>query len=345
MALNTPASGPDELHAVTIGILTYKRPWSVRKTLDSLRQARVVGPSAIPADTRHAITEVVVIDNDPEASATEVVLAWADEHGLGDVVRHVHEPEPGLAAARNRALDEATGVVLVFIDDDETAEEGWPHGQLEVLQTTGAALVGAPVLTAFEEKPPAWVTTGGFFDRDDPPHGNAVPWLRSGNLAIDLTRTRDAGVRFDPAFAFTGGEDVAFSRAAVAAGLDLRWSARGAVTELVGPDRTTARWLANRARRATASYVRANLAQEDGFRPRGSFAARGVIRLVQGVATVLVGAVTLNYARVVRGVTLLHRGFGFLEGLLGRRSRSYGAGTGPGTGDEPGRTAMEAHGE
>lgn len=336
MALHTPTSEPEALHAVTIGILTYKRPLLAQKTLNSLREVGVLDHPAASAATAHAVTEVVVVDNDPEASATDVVSAWAQEHDLEAVVRHVHEPEPGLAAARNRALDEASGDVLVFIDDDETAEPGWPFGLLAVLETTGAALVGAPVLTAFGHEPPPWVVAGGFFDRHDPPHGERVPWLRSGNLAVDLAQIRAGGVRFDPAFAFTGGEDVAFSRAAVAAGLELRWSAQGAVTEHVGPERTTVRWLATRARRATASYVRANLAQEDGVGPKASFAARGVIRLVQGVTTVLVGGVTLNYARVVKGVTLLHTGFGFLEGLSGRRAASYGAGMGPQSGTEAG---------
>ena len=41
-----------------------------------------------------------MVDNDPQGGAREQVEAYPAEW-----VRYVHEPEPGIAAARNRALD------------------------------------------------------------------------------------------------------------------------------------------------------------------------------------------------------------------------------------------------
>ena len=315
--------------AVSVGILTYKRPQLLARTLDSLVDGGLldaVSPSSV--DRRGAcwhLKEVLVVDNDPAASARDAVADYATSHNTFTALHYVHEPEPGLAAARNRALDEALGDVLVFIDDDEEADPGWPAGLVELMAETGAALVGAPVRTTFVNDPPAWVTAGGYFEREEPPHATTVPWLRSGNLAIDLAAVRAAEVRFDPAFSRSGGEDVAFSRLAATRGLDLRWARGEAVTETVGPDRTTVRWVTNRWRKGSSAYVRAHLASDDSRRIRIETAARGAGRLAQGLAMALAGLVTIQWGRVIKGVAEMHRGFGYLEGLAGRRGSTYGS--------------------
>ncbi|MEL7155986.1 MAG: glycosyltransferase family 2 protein [Actinomycetota bacterium] len=331
MAKQAPTTNPNATLDLTIGILTYQRPDSLVATLDSLVAAGALtgsdhGDGGSPSG--YAVDEVLVIDNDQEPTAADAVAEWVRANGLAGLVRHVHEPSPGLAAARNRALDEATTPVLVFIDDDEQAEPGWPGGLVSVMQRTGAAMVGGPVHTRFDHEPPSWVTEGGHFERVDPAHEARTDWLRSGNLAIDLTQTRPAGLRFDQRFAFSGGEDVAFTKAAVGRGLELRWSTEGSVTEVVGPERTTPQWVRNRARHTTAAYVRAHPAEERTVRWRASMAARAAYRLARGGATVVVGAMTLHYGRVLTGVTQLHRGYGFLEGLMGRPGDAYGSGHG-----------------
>ncbi|MEM8924717.1 MAG: glycosyltransferase family 2 protein [Actinomycetota bacterium] len=315
--------------AVSVGILTYHRPESLVETLESLAagglfQRLADRGSDDRVEPSWTLCEVLVIDNDRSPSAADAVAAFARGLATPEVVHHLHEPEPGLAAARNRALDEAAGDVLVFIDDDERADAGWPDGLVTLLTTSDAAMVGAPVRTEFSSPPPDWVVSGGYFDRAEPPHGALLPWLRSGNLAIDLAAVREAGVRFDPAFGRSGGEDVAFSRLAVRHGLTLRWASAEAVTETVGPERTTARWVLNRWRKGSSAYARAHLAADDSLRRRLSTAARGVARLGQGAATVLLGGVSLHWGRVMKGVAEIHRGVGYLEGVVGRRSQAYG---------------------
>ncbi len=72
---------------------------------------------------------VLVIDNDPAGSGEAVVSALDS-----DAVRYVHEPRPGIAAARNRALDEAASYdLLIFIDDDEWPNPTWLQSLLEVM--------------------------------------------------------------------------------------------------------------------------------------------------------------------------------------------------------------------
>ena len=316
---DAPDPGASDLRpTVTVGILTYRRPQSLVSTLDSLRPLAAHGHA-----TSWRLHDVVIVDNDRTPSARDTVASLvAAGHPLP--LRHVHEPAPGLAAARNRALDEAAGDVLVFIDDDEVAEPGWPDGLLRVMAATGAALVGGPVRTRFHHQPPAWVVDGGLFDRPEPPDGTPQTWLRSGNLAIDLAQIRAVGLRFDQGFAFSGGEDTDFSLRARRLGLDLQWSATAPVTELVGPDRTTLAWLTRRERRATANWVRAELAGDPTLRRRALISARATTRVAQGLALTAAGVATRRRSRAAWGLMRVSRGVGSFHGLAGGNRPEYG---------------------
>ena len=67
------------------------------------------------------LVDVLIVDDDPAESALTVWGSLASP-----TVRYVVEPEPGVAAVRNRILDEAAASdVIVMIDDDEWPRPGW----------------------------------------------------------------------------------------------------------------------------------------------------------------------------------------------------------------------------
>ena len=68
----------------------------------------------------HDAVEVIVVDNAPATAATRDMIAR--EH---PGVRYLREDRPGLAAAHNRGLAEATGGVVAFTDDDVTVDPRW----------------------------------------------------------------------------------------------------------------------------------------------------------------------------------------------------------------------------
>ena len=296
-----PAPGGAPSRSASIGILTYQRPEQAIRCLE--------GVDAVindPLPGSWSIVEILVVDNDPDGSARSVVTAHAGA-AAGPAVRYVHEPVPGVATARNRALLEARGDVLVFIDDDEVPNPGWPHGLLTVLDETGAALVGGPVLSEFTSPPPSWVVDGGFFERDDPPHRSPQTWLRSGNLAIDRAQIDAAGVRFDPRY--RQGEDSAFTRTACAAGLDLRWSTEGSITEFVSPDRYSVQWRLRREYRSHRAWTRTSLDLAGGavgrLTARARAAAIALVRAAQGTVELMGGAATGSRIRRIDGLTRL----------------------------------------
>jgi GT2 family glycosyltransferase len=67
------------------------------------------------ADLDYPDYEVIVVDNRP-AGAPPVDLPG---------VRVVREARPGISAARNRGLEEATGEIVAFTDDDVEVDPGW----------------------------------------------------------------------------------------------------------------------------------------------------------------------------------------------------------------------------
>lgn len=93
---------------LTAAICTRGRPEQLGRALESLCVQRV-GPS-----------EILVIDNAPQDDAAERTVAR-----VCPAARYVVEPVPGLDFARNRALAEADGDIVAFLDDDAVASPGW----------------------------------------------------------------------------------------------------------------------------------------------------------------------------------------------------------------------------
>jgi GT2 family glycosyltransferase len=93
----------------SIVIPTFRRTTLLRQTLGSL------GDCDPPSD------EVIVVDADADASARSVVAEFQD--GSLPSFRYLHT-RPSLTVQRNRGMNEATGDVVVFLDDDVELERG-----------------------------------------------------------------------------------------------------------------------------------------------------------------------------------------------------------------------------
>lgn len=185
--------------------------------------------------------EIVVVDNDPETTATRQVVA---RHGGGPVeVRYAVEPRRGLAVGHNRSLSVAEGSVLAFTDDDVVVDPHWLHHLvLPFVEDPGVAASTGLILPAQLETPAQLVLeahgsfTKGFrpasYDlRRPPPDDPLFPFtagrLGSGaNMAFEADYLRWAG-GFDPALGTgsraKGGDDLAALFGVVASGRTLAY--------------------------------------------------------------------------------------------------------------------------
>ncbi len=309
----TETEEPQGDRIVTIAVLTYCRIFELRRCLDSI--TRHLDRPQVTESKGWRILEVLVVDNDPGGSAEDLVANYRPKRMASDhhLPRYLHAKTPGVAAARNHALDNAKGDVLLFIDDDEIAADHWPEGLIKSMISTGAALVGGPVDTEFIKPPPEWIVDGRFFDRPNPPDGAPQTWLRSGNLAIDLKQINQARLRFDESYA--QGEDVNFSRRAAAAGLDLRWSRRGRIVEFVDEDRFTPEWRLKRERLATYGWARTELALDPSPRSFLAGALRATARTATGVSLYIGGVCSGNEITRIRGRSQVASARGRLDAL------------------------------
>jgi glycosyltransferase involved in cell wall biosynthesis len=107
------------LPSITIAVCTRNRTELLARCLRSLKAMEpvVFGTSVS--------LKILVVDNAPSSEDTGTLVAACPG------VRYIQEPRPGLDFARNRALEEARGDLLAYIDDDVAVDSGWLRGLME----------------------------------------------------------------------------------------------------------------------------------------------------------------------------------------------------------------------
>jgi glycosyltransferase involved in cell wall biosynthesis len=128
--LATSAPAP-VLPLMTIAICTKDRPDCMAVILHSLSSMVAAQPEGMSK------LEIIVVDNAPTSDDTRDLVAQTPG------VRYLREPCLGLNFARNRALREARGEILAFLDDDVIPDQHWLAG----LATAWAANPDAAAFT------------------------------------------------------------------------------------------------------------------------------------------------------------------------------------------------------
>ena len=334
---------------LTIAMLTYRRNDYLAQVIpELLAQADDV------CDAQTTVS-VLIVDNDPQAGARAVVEAaraalagqqpeTAEPPGAADSgamavtsrLVYVHEPEPGIVAGRNRALSQAHGSdALIFIDDDEIPSPGWLKALVSTWRAQGCAAVTGPTPPTFEVDPSPWVTASGAFDSWEAADGAQVRSADTGNLLLDLAVVERLGLRFDPRYGLTGGEDSLFTRQLTRAGGIIRFAAGAVVTKRVPAARARRTWVLERSLRSGSSWARVRI---DTAGPADGGASGRLARLrlrlgygAKGLAKAGVDGARAGLARIRGDVPAQARyevssrgGLGMVVGALGVHVREYG---------------------
>lgn len=222
---------------ITVALCTHNHADRIGRTLEDL--GRLMPPSRP--------WEIVVVDNGC-TDETPSLLADAHWRPARVPVRVVREEQLGLSNARNRALREANGEYLLFIDDDETPDPQWLAAYEQAMLAHAPDALGGRIEVLFEHgRQPAWLQEEllGFLGRLD--HG-AARWLTGpdtpfygGNFAVRRDVFAKAG-EFDPDLGRKGrinlgGEDTEFYRRLVSAGHTVRWVPEAVIHHRIRADK------------------------------------------------------------------------------------------------------------
>jgi succinoglycan biosynthesis protein ExoM len=283
---------------ISVCICTYKRPRLLKRLLEKLRDQ----------DTDGVLTySIVVADNDDLESAKAVVSEMAATSGIP--IRYCVEPRQSIALARNKAIENATGEFVAFIDDDEFPTKRWLLTLVKACREYDVDGVLGPVKRHFEQVPPAWVVRGRFYERETFPSGSVIDWRqgRTNNVLLKRHLFATGATPFRPEF--RTGEDQDFFRRMIDAGHVFRWCNEAVVHEVVPPIRWKRTFMLRRALlRGTVAVVHPTFGPLD--------IARSVVAIPVYVAALPV-ALVLGHHRLMALAVKLGDHIGTLLALLG----------------------------
>lgn len=300
----------------TIAICTLNRSSQLLRVLDDLDQQFSSASGEV---------EVLVVDNGSEDDTLEVL----GKRPVGVLLRVITEPRLGLSFARNRALREARGPYIIFLDDDIRLSAGWYTGMRRALVESGRIGVGGAVVSTWPARFPSWIG-----DTTSPPFpmvtvhyvpsssaraiGINDPLPFGTNLGLRLDLARQIGFREDIGHVGTrtvGGEDSDFCRRYIASFGPLWYEPTIRVEHPVAPSRLSLRKSFGYLFRASAAESWYNPPPAGGRRigPIPFWLGR---KMFVGTGRALTGLLTCNSRLAVEGIGVMVTSAGAAWGIM-----------------------------
>lgn len=228
---------------VTVAICTWNRAGLLDQTLLRMQELRI--PTGLS-------WELLIVNN----NCTDNTDAIIEKHSAKLPIRRLLEKRQGHSNARNCAIDNARGELIVWTDDDVDPDLGWLSAAVEAFSRhPDAAAVGGPIEPWFATDPDPDLMAAfrelriGYCGVD---HGPAERWLESheaiygANMAF--RRSSVEGLRFDPRTGRNGmilsnGDDVTYVAAVRNRGGKVFWAPSMRLRHYVDPHRMTLQYL------------------------------------------------------------------------------------------------------
>jgi succinoglycan biosynthesis protein ExoM len=211
---------------ICVCICTYKRPLRLKRLLIEVMNQETAGMFSF---------SIVVVDNDSEMSAKDVVAEIIDQGNIQ--IKYCLEARQNIPLARNKAIENARGEFVAFIDDDEMPVKEWLLNLYKTCQEYTADGVLGPIRASFIGVPPAWIVKSKVFEWPSYPTGTTLHWdqTRMGNTLLRKKLFDRKENRFRAEFRH--GEDKDLFRRMTAQGHRFIWCNDAPVYELEAPER------------------------------------------------------------------------------------------------------------
>lgn len=130
----------------TVAIPTYNGACRLPALLERLRNQ---------INTEHFSWEIIVVDNNSTDNTAKVVQSYQESWQYSYPLKYCFEPKQGAAYARKRAVQEAQGKLIGFLDDDNYPESNWVAAAYAFGQKyPKAGAYGSQIHAEWEVEPP-----------------------------------------------------------------------------------------------------------------------------------------------------------------------------------------------
>jgi len=132
----------------SVAICTYNRAGVIEHSIKSVLSQTI----------SRSNYEILIIDNNCTDNTVEIVNKYSS---INDNIRLVNEKNQGLSYARNRAMEEARGEIIVFIDDDAEMCTDYLSILKKVFdEEKNIGTVGGPIEVGWLGSVPEWYEPG-----------------------------------------------------------------------------------------------------------------------------------------------------------------------------------------
>ena len=130
----------------TVAIPTYNGANRLPLVLEKLRSQ---------INTENISWEVIIVDNNSSDNTSKIVQDYQSRFSEFVSIRYLFEPQQGAAFARLKAIQEAKGTYIGFLDDDVLPDKNWIYAAYSFCQAhPQAGAVGGQIHGDFEVEPP-----------------------------------------------------------------------------------------------------------------------------------------------------------------------------------------------
>ena len=227
-----------EQTSIIVAICTFKRNEPLANLLETL--------VACAEDCRSkASIGVVVVDDTVDGQARSVAEAFAGRFEKRLVYRI--SGKQNISHARNLAVETAMqlGEWVAMTDDDCEPRIDWLSALLEVQEKTSGDAVSGLMVRRVPPGSPAWITKAPFLTLGAADFSDCQKMdvgFTNNSMVSSAWLLDHPNIRFDPKLGNLGGEDMAFFRAARAAGLKIYFSVKGYIYENEPASRMTLKY-------------------------------------------------------------------------------------------------------
>jgi succinoglycan biosynthesis protein ExoM len=229
----------------SICINTYKRPQLLKKLLISISNQIL---------SENIQLEVIVVENDTAMFSKNIIDEIQNEHKLP--IKYFIQPEKNIALTRNKAVAEATGDYIFFIDDDEFASPDWVEKSINCLNKYNADGIFGIVRSYFEPSTPEWIQNNRIFHRIIQDSGSEARFTRTSNCLIKKEILKSIDGPFDTKYGITGGSDSNLFNKLIINGAKFISCTESVVYEYIPPERANKKWMKMRMLRTGNSFAR-----------------------------------------------------------------------------------------